>query len=222
MLVDTPVSVHKQYNSLFIFAHGAGAPMDAVFMNSFSAGLAENGIGVVRFEFPYMAQRRHGGSKRPPNKQDVLVDAWKQIIPQLFQDPKFRGVNSFFLGGKSMGGRMATLALNEILELSTEIQTKVKGVVCLGYPFHPSGKPEKLRTEHLPALKKPLLVIQGTRDALGNREEVASYILGDNTNIEWLEDGDHDFKPRKKSGYTHEEHMLTAVNSTVSFMNGFK
>ncbi|MGH1469859.1 MAG: alpha/beta family hydrolase [Cellvibrionaceae bacterium] len=222
ILLDHPTPKHNLYSTVFIFAHGAGAPMDSLFMNAFSVGLAENGIGVVRFEFPYMAQRRQGGSKRPPNKQEVLIDTWKTLISQLYRDPKFSHVDSFFLGGKSMGGRMATLALNEMLDMNLAIQKKIKGIICLGYPFHPVGKPEKLRTEHLPSLKKTCLVVQGTRDKLGNKAEVESYDLGGKVDVMWLEDGDHDFKPRKKSGFSHEEHLLTAVDLTVNFIDRLK
>ena len=194
--------------------------MDSAFMNSFSAKLTEKGVGVVRFEFPYMEQRRHGGSKRPPDKQDILLATWKKLLLQLQSDPLYSDIDSYFLGGKSMGGRMATLVLNELLEMNAFLHSKIKGVVCLGYPFHPSGKPEKLRTAHLPELKKPLLVIQGTRDALGNQDEVMTYPLGDNTTIEWLEDGDHDFKPRKKSGFSHDQHIDRAVTATANFVTG--
>ncbi len=216
---DTPPP-KKQHSSLLILAHGAGAPMDSPFMNVFSAKLAGKGVGVVRFEFPYMEQRRYGGSKRPPDKQEILLERWKSLLLQLQLDPLFRNVDSFFLGGKSMGGRMATLVLNEALEINTFLDSKVKGVVCLGYPFHPIGKPEKLRTAHLPSLNKPLLIVQGERDTLGNQDEVKTYSLGDNTTVKWLEDGDHDLKPRKKSGFTHDQHIDSAVAATANFIQG--
>ncbi|MAZ89258.1 MAG: alpha/beta hydrolase [Cellvibrionaceae bacterium] len=188
---------------LLILAHGAGAPMDSEFMEQMAILLAEREIGVIRFEFPYMAQRRSGGSKRPPDRQPLLLDTWRQVIEQC------RGKGKLFVGGKSMGGRMASLVADE---------AEVDGLVCLGYPFHPVKKPEKLRTEHLYELQTPSLVIQGTRDALGSREEVVSYDLPEAIQLCWLEDGDHDLKPRVKSGYTHQQHMRSAADAISAFM----
>jgi len=188
---------------LFIFAHGAGAPMDSEFMEQMAILLAEREIGVVRFEFPYMAQRRSGGSKRPPDRQPLLLDTWRQVIEQC------RGKGKLFIGGKSMGGRMASLVVGE---------AEVDGLVCLGYPFHPAKKPEKLRTEHLYELRTPSLIVQGTRDALGSREEVVSYDLPKAIQLYWLEDGDHDLKPRVKSGYTHQQHMISTADAIAAFI----
>lgn len=222
ILFDKPVinSSHPSLRrkSLFIFAHGAGAPMDSDFMNQFAKALAKKGVGVVRFEFPYMAQRRHGGSRRPPNQQALLLQTWVDIVSQLHADSSFNDFDYFFLGGKSMGGRMATLAVNDIVAKDGELAKKVTGLIALGYPFHPSGKPESLRIEHLPSLERPLLIAQGTRDALGNLQEVLQYALGDQTRLVWLEDGDHDLKPRKKSGFTHDEHIASAVEASVEFI----
>lgn len=188
---------------LLVLAHGAGAPMDSDFMTQMAHLLGERGIGVVRFEFPYMAQRRSGGSKRPPDRQPLLLDTWRQVIERC------RGKGKLFIGGKSMGGRMASLVASD---------TDVDGLVCLGYPFHPIKKPEKLRTEHLYELQTPSLVVQGSRDPLGSREEVLSYELPETIQLCWLEDGDHDFKPRVKSGYAHEQHMVSAANAISAFI----
>ncbi len=188
---------------LLILAHGAGAPMDSEFMEQMAILLAEREIGVVRFEFPYMAQRRRGGSKRPPDRQPLLFDTWREVIEQC------RGKGKLFIGGKSMGGRMASLIADE---------AEVDGLVCLGYPFHPAKKPEKVRTEHLYELQTPSLVIQGSRDALGSREEVESYDLPETIEQRWLEDGDHDLKPRVKSGYTHRQHMIAAADAISAFI----
>ncbi len=190
---------------LLILAHGAGAPMDSEFMQRISELLAERNIGVVRFEFPYMAQRRRGGNKRPPDRQPVLLDCWRQVIEQFSHETKV------FIGGKSMGGRMASLVADE---------NQLSGLVCLGYPFHPAKRPEKLRTEHLAALKTPTLIVQGTRDALGNCDEVAGYQLSDKIDLCWLDDGDHDLKPRVKSGFTHDQHLHRAADAIARFMLG--
>jgi uncharacterized protein len=190
---------------LLVLAHGAGAPMDSPFMDNLAGLLAEQGIGVVRFEFPYMQERRENGKKRPPNKQDVLLDTWREVIEEL-GNPE-----ALYIGGKSMGGRMASLIADE--------QT-VAGLVCLGYPFHPQGKPEKLRTEHLADLQTPTLIVQGTRDKLGDQEEVETYSLSSAIDVLWLEDGDHDLKPRVKSGFTHEQHLKRTAENIAEFIKG--
>mgnify|MGYP003683156903 CR=1 FL=1 len=188
---------------VLVLAHGAGAPMDSEFMERISKLLAERDIGVIRFEFPYMSQRRTGGSKRPPDRQPALIDFWRQVLDQC------QSYGKVFIGGKSMGGRMASLLADEC---------DLEGLICLGYPFHPVKKPEKLRTEHLADLKTPTLIVQGTRDALGNFDEVAEYELSDQISVCWLEDGDHDLKPRVKSGFTHDQHLHSAADAIAAFM----
>jgi len=191
-------------NNIFVLAHGAGAPMDSDFMNVVAEGLAEHGVQVVRFEFPYMQQRRLTGKKRPPDRLPVLLDCWQQVLRD------FGGAENLIIGGKSMGGRMASLIA---------AQQSVRGLVCLGYPFHPVGKPDRLRTEHLPQITSPTLIVQGVRDALGNREEVANYELPPDVRVCWLPDGDHDLKPRVKSGYTHQQHLVTTVQTITDFVH---
>ncbi len=190
---------------LLVLAHGAGAPMDSPFMDNLAGLLAEQGIGVVRFEFPYMQERRENGKKRPPNKQDVLLDSWRAVIEELGNPEKL------YIGGKSMGGRMASLIADE---------QAVAGLVCLGYPFHPQGKLEKLRTEHLADLQTPTLIVQGTRDKLGSQEEVETYSLSSAIDVLWMEDGDHDLKPRVKSGFTHEQHLKRTAEKITEFIKG--
>lgn len=192
---------------LLLLAHGAGAPMDSEFMHNMAELVAVLGIGVRRFEFPYMQQRRLMGSKRPPDKQDVLLQCWRDVIKQAATD--FGAKRKLVIGGKSMGGRMASLLADE---------QQVAGLVCLGYPFHPTGKPQQLRTAHLHHLTTPTLIVQGSRDALGTRDEVGGYALSTQIECLWLEDGDHDLKPRRKSGYSHAQHMQTAAASVAEFM----
>ncbi len=192
----------------YVLAHGAGAPMDSDFMNQITVLLVERNITVVRFEFPYMLERRETGKKRPPNAQLQLLECWRDVFQQVSNYKALRA--PIFMGGKSMGGRMATL-------LAEELQPA--GVIALGYPFHPAGKPEKLRTEHLGGKGKvPHLIVQGTRDPLGNQEEVESYPLGNHIQMYWLDDGDHDLKPRKKSGFSHVQHLESAADAINSFI----
>ena len=114
-----------------------------------------------------------------------------------------------FIGGKSMGGRVASIVLDE---------SPAAGGICFGYPFHPPGKLDKLRTTHLEVLQKPLFVVQGSRDTFGTKDEVKSYSLPSNIETHFLADGDHSFKPRKRSGFTQDAHILEAVNASVAFI----
>lgn len=166
----------------FLFAHGAGGAMDTPFMAQVARGLGERGIRVVRFEFPYMAARREGTKRGgPPDRQPVLLDTFRRVIEE------HGGGAQVAVGGKSMGGRMASMVADEM---------KVRALVCLGYPFHPPGKPQQTRTAHLESLRTPALILQGTRDAFGTPEDVAAYTLSPAIRIEWLEGGDHSLKGR--------------------------
>ena len=187
-------------------AHGAGALMDSDFMTAFAEGLGTQGFRVARFEFPYMRARR-GGRKPPPNRLPLLQECWLAAIAALAEAgwPSRRLV----IGGKSLGGRVASLVAD---------QAGVAGLVCLGYPFHPAGRPEKTRTEHLVAIVTPTLIVQGTRDTLGSRQDVASYNLTSGIRMEWLEDGDHSFKPRRKSGRTEAENWQQGIDAVAAFV----
>ncbi|WP_225917230.1 alpha/beta family hydrolase [Pseudomonas xanthosomatis] len=188
-----------------ILAHGAGAPMDSGFMDEMAQRLAALGVGVVRFEFPYMAQRRLDGGRRPPNPQKVLLQCWREVYAQV--RPLVAG--RLAVGGKSMGGRMASLLADEL---------GADALVCLGYPFYAVGKPEKPRVEHLAGLRTPTLIVQGERDALGNREAVQGYELSPAIEVSWLVAGDHDLKPLKASGFSHEQHLQAAAEKVAGFL----
>lgn len=186
-----------------VLAHGAGAPMDSSFMEEFARGLASEAIRVARFEFPYMRARREGGKGGAPDREPVLRDSWKRAIGELGGGPRL------VIGGKSMGGRIASLVADE---------AGARGLLCLGYPFHPPGQPDRLRTRHLAALATPALVLQGTRDPFGGREDVAGYVLAPSIRVAWLEDGDHSWKPRVRSGETLEDHMARAIREASEFV----
>lgn len=201
ILTDGPASSAKTV----LLAHGAGLPMDAPFMAKFATAMANAGSRVVRFEFPYMASRRITGSRRPPDRAPKLIESFHQAI-KLAEAPE----GTLILAGKSMGGRMATMIADEVGAV---------GVVVFGYPFHPGGKPENLRVDHLADIKTPTLICQGTRDGLGNKNEVAGYDLSANISLCWLEDGDHDFKPRKASGHTVETNWAQAQSAANDFID---
>lgn len=186
-----------------LLAHGAGAPMDSPFMNTIADTVAAAGIEVVRFEFEYMAKRREDGTRRGPDRAPKLIARFEEAL-SLVGPPA-----EVIIGGKSMGGRIASMIADEV---------GAAGVLCLGYPFHPPGKPERLRTAHLETLKTPTLIVQGTRDRLGTEEEVATYALSPSIEVAWMGDGDHSFKPRKKSGRTLEQNLEAAADAVVGLI----
>ena len=187
-------------------AHGAGAAMDSPFLNDFAAQVAAAGIRVVRFEFPYMAARRQG-QRRPPDREPVLLQTWRDVVATLAADVAAR--RQLAIGGKSMGGRIASMVADEL---------QVGALVCLGYPFHPPRQPAKLRTAHLADLRTPGLIVQGERDEFGGRGEVEGYGLSRALEVVWLPDGDHSFAPRRRSGHTPEGNLTEAVRATVAFL----
>ncbi len=186
-----------------VLAHGAGAPMDSAFMNRVSAGLAAEGLRVVRFEFPYMTRRRAEGKRGAPDRPPVLTARWKEVVE------RFGGGPRVVVGGKSLGGRIASMIADEV---------RARGLVCLGYPFHPPGDPGRLRTAHLAALSTPALIVQGTRDPFGTREEVAGYALSPAIRLLWLEGGDHSFKPPARSGRTESQNVAEAIAAVAAFV----
>ncbi len=201
--MDLLIDGQKNAARTVVLAHGAGAPMDAPWMTEIAQGLAAHDLRVVRFEFPYMAQRRETGKRRGPDRPPVLLDTWRGVI-EAVGNP-----GELIIGGKSMGGRIATMVADA---------AGVAGLLCFSYPFHPAGRPEKTRTEHLATLATPSLILQGTRDPLGNTDDIASYDLSPAINLHWLEDGDHDLKPRKASGRTHAQNLAEAVDAAAAFV----
>lgn len=201
-LVDGPEDAAQ----VLILAHGAGAAMDSAFMTAIAEGLGEEGVSVFRFEFAYMAGRREGGPKRPPSPQGRLIEEWREAAAEVAaRRPK----SKIAIGGKSLGGRIASMIADDI---------RAAALVCLGYPFHPPGKPDVLRTRHLERLTTPTLIAQGTRDPFGNREEVRSYALSPTIRFHWAEDGDHSLKPRKASGRSEGQNLEEAVHRIARFL----
>ncbi len=184
-----------------LLAHGAGAGVRSPFMTSFAEGLASRGIAVCRFEFPYMQEMSVSGRRLPPNREPVLRQHWQEVIAQ------FEG-KRLLIGGKSLGGRIASLVADDC---------GVAGLVCLGYPFHPPGRPERTRTAHLADLRTPTLICQGARDPFGNASEVGAYQLSPKIALHWLDDGDHSFVPRRASGRTAAQNWSEAMDHISEF-----
>jgi predicted alpha/beta-hydrolase family hydrolase len=193
-----------------LLAHGAGAPMTSPFMEKIAGLLAERGLGVSRFEFAYMAGRREDGKRRPPPRAERLVDEYKAAVAAVAERLE-RGAK-LLIGGKSMGGRVASLIADELYG-----EKRIAGLVCLGYPFHPPGKPEALRTAHLEHLRCPTLIVQGERDPFGSRAEVEGFKLAPAIRFLWAGDGDHDLGPRGGSGFTRAGNLAAAADAIAAF-----
>jgi predicted alpha/beta-hydrolase family hydrolase len=192
---------------VFLFAHGAGGAMDTPWMTRVAKLLGERAIRVVRFEFRYMAARRTGGKRGAPDRAPVLLETFRKVVAE------HGGGAKVAIGGKSMGGRMASMVADEL---------QVRGLICLGYPFHPPGKPQQLRTEHLKTLRTPTLIVQGARDPFGTEDDVAGYELSKTIRVEWLPDGDHSFKARKSSGASEMSNIEHAVALMEEFLSGLQ
>lgn len=208
MAISNPAFLHNgpADGPVLLLAHGAGAPMDSAFMNEMAGLLADLGVQVVRFEFAYMAARRTDGKRRPPTPMPGLIDEFQQAISAI-------GAGSLFIGGKSMGGRVASM-----IAADRQLNRGISGLVCLGYPFHPPGKPEKLRTRHLASISCPGLIVQGERDPFGNVADLSGYELPPQMEVFWSPLGNHDLVPPRKSGLTARENWTLAAEAMSGFI----
>jgi hypothetical protein len=191
--------------SAILLAHGAGAPMTSNFMVAMAAALVARGFPVMRFNYGYMERAEREGKRRPPDRGPGLLSAHRAAITALRERTQAR----ILLAGKSLGGRMSTM-------LAAEGDVDAVGLVLLGYPLHPAGKPERMRVKHLPDISLPALFLQGTRDALCDLEllhpALATY-AGD-AKLHIIEGGDHGFAVLKRSGRTNEE-VLAELAQTI-------
>jgi uncharacterized protein len=189
----------------FLCAHGAGAGRETPFLKTIAELLAERGVATYRFEFAYMAARRQG-ARRPPPKAERLMDEYRAAVAALPAGALP------IIGGKSMGGRVASLVADELYAAG-----RITGLACLGYPFHPPKKPEQLRTAHLKQLSCPALIVQGERDPFGGRDEVEGYGLSRSIRLHWAADGDHDLGPRGGSGFTRKGNLAAAADAVAEW-----
>ncbi|MEB3354289.1 MAG: alpha/beta family hydrolase [Cyanobacteriota bacterium] len=203
LLIDGPAEAA----ATLVLAHGAGAPMDSPFMAAMAGGLSQRGWRVVRFEFPYMAQSRLSGQRRAPDRLPRLLESFRAQVAQQ------AGAAPLLIGGKSLGGRVASLLVDELASAHG-----VRGCLCLGYPFHPPGKPDQLRTDHLAALATPTLIVQGERDSFGKRGNVEGYRLSAQIQLQWIASGDHSFKPTRSSGLSEADTWAAAVGHGDQFL----
>jgi len=193
-----------------VLCHGAMAPMDSPFLQRMAELLAVRRVNVVRFEFDYMAARRRGRPKRPPPKAEKLLHEYATAIAQLHATTEM--VRPLIIGGKSLGGRVASMLADELF-----VSQAADGLVCLGYPFHPPNKPANLRTAHLEIMTCPTLIVQGERDPFASKGEIETYRLDPKIQFHWVGDGDHDFGPRGRSGYSKTENMNLAADAIAAF-----
>ncbi len=190
-------------SSLFVLAHGAGAGMDHPFITAVAEGLAATGIGVLRFNFSYMEQAR-----KAPDRQKILEETFADVVAAA---QVVHASSPLFLGGKSMGGRIAS-------HLAASGQP-CAGLVFLGYPLHPPGRPDRIRDSHLYEIDAPMLFVEGTRDAfcpLDRLAEVRAHLP--NSDLAVIEDGDHSFRVRKKSGRSDAEALREVVEAVSAWI----
>ena len=190
-----------------ILAHGAGIPMDSEVMSVFAEWISEHGIGVQRFEFEYMANRRHTGKRAPPPAAERLLAEFKAAIDQ-------SGAEKPYIGGKSLGGRVATMIADELYS-----QGRISGVVVLGYPFHPPDSPNVLRIGHLQNYSCPTLILQGENDPFGTRDEVSGYQLAECISVHYALSGDHHLAPPVRSGRSAAENWREAAEQIAKFVS---
>jgi predicted alpha/beta-hydrolase family hydrolase len=189
-----------------ILAHGAGAGMESRFLATLADLLGAHGLATWRFEFAYMAARRQGGGRRPPPRAERLVGEFKDAVAAA------GGATPLVIGGKSMGGRVASLVADELFRAG-----RIVGLFAVGYPFHPPGRPGELRTRHLVSLKCPMLIVQGERDPFGARPEVEALALPAAIRIHWMADGDHDLAPRGARRRAPQAHLAEAAQAIAEF-----
>jgi len=223
-----------KHSIVFIMAHGAGAHKDSDWLLQMDQLLSNAGIIVERFNFPYMIQRVIDGTRRPPDRQPKLLAAFEAQIQKMAEKYKDQSIK-LVIGGKSMGGRMASLLVAEYQEqkklgevnLSSQTnqvkEIEIAAVICFGFPFHPPKKLDKYRGDHLVTMQTSTLILQGERDTLGTKQEISSYQYSDlafsnRVRVEYLPDGDHSFKPRVKSGFTLEQNMQTASEQVINYL----
>lgn len=201
---------------LLILAHGAGAPMDSEPMARLAHALAFAGFRVRRFEFPFMKERRTTGKRRPPDRPSVLLQAWMDVIEEICAQEGDAG--PVWIGGRSLGGRMASLLLTP-----EQHPDAAAGALVFGYPFHPPRKPQQWRTDHFPTLERPLWVAQGERDPFGRRSEVEARMpFSGPVYVEWVTDGDHELQPTRRSGLDPNQILAAAATRARCFVQAME
>jgi predicted alpha/beta-hydrolase family hydrolase len=200
-----PADKNARLGISLILGHGAGSGQRSSFMVSFSEALAARGIDALTFNFLYTEQGRSA-----PDRNDKLEACWVAVIQGIRQHKPI-AKNKLAIGGKSMGGRIASqVAAGGVEDLL--------GLVFLGYPLHPPGKPDQLRSKHLPAVKAPMLFVQGSRDAFGTPDELRPILKKLDATIYEITGGDHSFKVPKSGGVAQADVYSAIQNEIVQFL----
>ena len=209
-----PAAKKNRLGVTLILGHGAGADQSSSFMKLFASGLADRGVDAMTFNFVYTEQRRGA-----PDPKAKLESCYRAVIEAALSEKLIKN-NRLTIGGKSMGGRIASQVAAAACEKGEALAKQIAGLVFLGYPLHPPGNPAKLRVEHLPHLKMPMLFVQGTRDSLGSTEEIAPIVkkLKLPATIYVIEGGDHSFKAPKKFGRSQEEIYEAAMDAIAAWV----
>nr|WP_300999880.1 alpha/beta family hydrolase [Halomonas sp.] len=192
-----------------LIAHGAGAGQHSCYMRHLRDALAAQGVQTLAIEFAYMQRMQREAKRIPPPRIDRLVEELSQWCDILTRPEG----GTLWLGGKSMGGRAASLLA---------ARDRVAGLVLCGYPFHPPNQPEKLRLSHWPLIDCPTVVVQGSRDPFGTQDEVSGYGLAERAHVHWLADGDHDWKPRRSSGRSQLDLIEEGAAVIAEFMQAHR
>jgi len=200
-----PAESVRRRPATLILAHGAGTPQRHPFMVTFARALSERGIDVATFNFFYTEQRR-----KVPDRMPQLITCYRAVIDAVRAHlPSAR--ERLFIGGKSMGGRAATHVASDDPTLA------IDGIVLLGYPLHPPGRPDQLRDAHLPAVKRPMLFVQGSRDTFGTPSELKPILasLSPLPTLHHIEGGDHSFKVAGRDAKTRQAAVYAEVQDTI-------
>ena len=197
-------------HALLLLAHGAGAGMRHRFMEDVAAKLAKRGVATLRYQFPYMEKR----TKRP-DTETVLTDTVRAAVAAA---KKQAGDLPLFAGGKSMGGRMTSLAAAQAP------LDGIRGLIYFGFPLHAAGKPGTERGQHLAEIKTPMLFLQGSRDALADLKLLKPFCkkLGKNAELVVIEGGDHSFHMLKSAKRTDEEVLDAVVEKATGWMTQYE
>ena len=197
-----PAAKTSRAGVTIILGHGAGANQLSGFMRLFASELAERGLDVATFNFLYMEQGR-----KIPDPGPRLEMCYRAVIDAALKHKKLKG-NRLVIGGKSMGGRIAS-------QVAAQNGENIDGLLFLGYPLHPPGRPDKSRSEHLPNIKVPMLFVQGSRDAFGTAQEISSVIkkLKLCAELYAIEGGDHSLKVPKSSRFPQQDIYKSAMGA---------
>lgn len=204
-----PVAKKDRVGMTVLLGHGAGSNQSTPFMRLFASGLAERGFDAMTFNFIYMEQGR-----RVPDPKAKLESCYRSVIEAAGKHKKLKG-NRIVIGGKSMGGRIASQ-----VAATAESADNITGLVFLGYPLHPPGKPEQLRDAHLKDIRAPMLFVQGSRDAFGTEEEIRAVIkrLHLPATLHAIEGGDHSLKVPKKLGIPQDQVYASAMDTIARWL----